>query len=204
MATIIVTIASVASALELAPTTKTLPNDKVVTGIEWAPSHLPQAFKAVEKMRGNLGREDCVVFDGGCPGWLLVCVAHAVHPANASVKYPQGGPDCSLPITGTEMAGSGSTEGIEFSVEEKDDHTMVTFNLANPSIDLPKALASLVAPAVPAGKPVRISGRGPIAILAALSSAYAHYVAEVQAFQPGTGNVVAISHGGRPLGTVVP
>jgi hypothetical protein len=205
MAQITITITSIASTLNLAPVGKTLPNGKVVKAVEWAPSHLPAAFRAVEEARGGaLGREDVVVFDGAAPGWLLACIVHAAHPANASVKYPQGGPDCVLPISGARMADSGYAEGVKFKVTENPDYTSVEFSLANPSIDVAAALATLLAPEVPAGKPVRISGRGPIAILAALASAYAHLVPEVAAFQPGTGNVVAISHGGSPLGTVVP
>lgn len=192
-----------AAALGMNKTEKVLPNGKTITAYEYCPDQLPGFFKAVETERGELGREDVVCFDGGMPGWLLCCCAHACHPANVSVKYPQGGPDCELAITGFVAEGAGGAEGVEFKVSENEEYTQVDFSLTSPTLDLQKALASLVAPAVPAGRPVRISGRGPIAILSALASAYAHTVPYIAAFQPGVGNVVCISHSSSTLGTVL-
>lgn len=63
-------------------------------------------------------------------------------------------------------------------------------------------MESLVAPEVTKGKPVFISGRGPIAIATALAEAYAHRVPFVACFQPGTGRVVCISHSDVALGTI--
>jgi len=196
-------IEEVAVFLGMMKTQKTLPNGKTVSSFEYAPSQLPEFFRAVEAERADMGREDCVEFDGGCPGWLLVCVAHACHPSQASVKYPQGGADCQVPVTGFAAERDGACEGVDFVVKEESEYTLVEFSLKNPTLDLQKALSSLVAPAVPAGKPVRISGRGPIAVLAALSSAYAHMVPYVACYQPGVGNVVSISHSDVALGTVL-
>lgn len=199
----IIGIEKLAAQLGMEKQSKTLPNGKVITAFEYVPAQLSAFFKAVEAERGELGREDVVTFDGGCPGWLLVCLSHAAHPANVEVKYPQGGPECELAVTGYQAQSVGSADGVEFKVTEGTEFTQVDFALTNPTLDLPKALQTLVAPVVPAGKPVRISGRGPIAILAALASAYAHTVPYVAAFQPGTGNVVAISHSDVALGTVL-
>jgi hypothetical protein len=56
---------------------------------------------------------------------------------------------------------------------------------------------------VPTWKPVFISWRWPIAILTALSDAYAHKVPFVACFQPWTWNVVAISHSKTDLWTIL-
>jgi hypothetical protein len=56
---------------------------------------------------------------------------------------------------------------------------------------------------VPLWKPVFLSWRWPIAILTALSDAYAHKVPFVACFQPWTWNVVAISHSKTDLWTVL-
>lgn len=201
----ILTLDSIASLIGLVKAPVTLPNGKVVDSLTWLPSHLPAVFAVVDNFRADsgAGKNDLVVISGPCPTWLLPCISHACHPTSTAVAYPQGGPDATLPLSGVMIDGAGAGQDIEFIVIENPEFTSVEFKLMKNEVDAPAILASLVAPAVTLGKPVRISGRGPVAIAAALAEAYAHRVPSVSCFQPGTGNVVAISHdAGRPMGTV--
>ena len=186
--------------------TVNLPNGKSKLDYVWKPSQLVQVFSMCEAKRAaqQLGKGDLVLIDGSTPTWLLPTLSHAFHPADSAVKYPQGGENCALPISGTQAEGGGSAIDLTFKVTVGETETVVEYGLAKPSIDGPKTLASLIAPAVPAGKPVKITGRGLIAIAAALAEAYAHKVPWVACFQPGTGFVVAISHSDVQLGTIVP
>lgn len=169
-------------------------------GANWAPTDLPAAFRAVEAER--VGRGEVALLDGAGPTWAIACIAHACHPGDAYVNYPQGA--CTLRVTGWPVEGLGQAEDVTFTVTDGGDHTLVEFGLNSPNLDLPKAMAGFIAPAVPHGKPVRITGRGPVAIATALATAYAHLVPEVAMFQPGVGYVVALSHCNTPLGTVYP
>ena len=92
---------------------------------------------------------------------------------------------------------------LKFDVKKFEDRTEITFSLDKPNIDTLATINSLVAPEVPSWKPVFISWRWPIAILTALSDAYAHKVPFVACFQPWTWNVVAISHSKTDLWTVL-
>ncbi len=201
-----VQIASIAKGLGIEPETQTLPNGKVATAVNWKPEHLPKVFEWCENKRKELGigKNDVVTIDGSCPAWLLSTVSHGFHPSATSVKYPQGGPGAKLPISGTQRGeSSGCAEGMTFTVKEEDEFTLVTTSLNANEVDADKLLASLVAPAVPAGKPVRITGRSLVAATAALAEAYAHFVPSVSCFQPGVGFVTCISHdANRRMGTV--
>ncbi|MBD3156391.1 hypothetical protein GF369_01040 [Candidatus Peregrinibacteria bacterium] len=203
----VIKIADIATQLGLEPVEKTLPNGRVVKQIQWSPDHLPQVFDLVNQARekSGLGKNDSVTIDGMCPTWLLPTISHAWHPTSTAVKYPQGGPDAKLPLSGVLMEGEGSAENVDFKVEEKDDYTVVEFSLTAPQIDIQRTLQTLVAPAVQEGKAVHITGRGPIAIAASLAEAYAHKIPYVANFQPGVGFVVSISHDDKhPIGTVLP
>jgi len=48
-------------------------------------------------------------------------------------------------------------EGVKFTVHEDEEKTSVSFELTDPSIDVIKAMQTLVAPQVSQGKPVFIS-----------------------------------------------
>lgn len=201
----VVSIKNIATRVGLVEAETELPNGKVVMALTWTPGHLPRVFETCNKLREELGvgKSDVVIIDGGCPTWLLPTVSHAFHPTASAVRFPQGGPDVVLPVSGVQIDGAGAGADIEFKVEEGDEFSLVTFNMTKNEIDAPVTLASLVAPAVTFGKAVRISGRGPIAIAAALAEAYAHRVPSVACFQPGTGFVTCISHdASRPMGTV--
>jgi CRISPR-associated Csx3 family protein len=200
-----VKIADVASALGLSPEKVTLPNGREVMSIVWKPEHLEDVFRHCDNLRQELkiGRNDVVVVDGVCPTWLLPTITHAFHPSQTAVKYPQGGPDATLPISGALVEGEGTGTDVSFTVKEEDDATVVEFALSSPQVDAEAVVKSITAPNVPHGKPVRITGRGPIAIAATLAEAYAHKVPAVSCFQPGTGHVTCISHSDeQPLGTV--
>lgn len=197
-------ISGLATMLWLEPEKVVLPNGKEVMSIVRKPEHLPRVFEVISKssVKSFLGKHDVVTIDGVCPTRLLPTVSHALHPVSTSVTYPQWGPDVKLPLSGAESVGEGTAEGVIFTVNEDEEKTSVSFELANPSIDVVKAMQTLVAPEVPAGKPVFISGRGPIAIATALAEAYAHRVSFVACFQPWTGRVVCISHSDVQLGTI--
>lgn len=200
-----VKIDEVAAEIGLQKEKVTLPNGREVTQIVWKPEHLSQVFQACDRKRQamGLGKLDVVVVDGVCPTWLLPAITHAFHPTQAAVSYPQGGPDAMLPISGTDIEGAGAGKDLSFKMNESDDAVTVEFSLTAPQIDAQATLNSLVAPKIPTGKPVRITGRGPIAIAAALAEAYAHRASSVSCFQPGTGHVTCISHDAKqPLGTV--
>lgn len=200
MSTTTLKIADVAADLGLSEEKVTLPNGREVMSIVWKPSHLADAFRLCGEKRAELG--DSVVIDGACPTWLLPTITDALSPAHVAVKYPQGGPDATLSVTKTTVEGAGSGQDINFTVTEG-DATTVEFALTSPQVDAQAVLGSLVAPEVPSGKAVRISGRGPIAIAAALAKAYADRVPSVSCFQPGTGHVTCISRDdSAPLGTV--
>ncbi len=199
-------IADIAAQLGLEPEEKTLPNGRVVKGINWRPENLTQVYQLVNDARqeSGLGKNDSITIDGMCPTWLLPVISHANHPVSTAVKYPQGGPDAVLPLSGVLIEGEGVGENLNLGVTEKDGVTTVEFSLTQPQIDVQKTLSSLVAPEIENGKPVHITGRGPIAIATALAEAYSHRVPYVANFQPGTGYVVSISHDDKyPLGTIV-
>jgi hypothetical protein len=195
----------VATLIGLEPKLVTLPGGREEMRLTWEPGHLPAVFGACDKQRAaqRLGRGDLVVIDGQCPVWLLPTVSHAFHPSYTAVVYPQGGPEATLPISGLRLEGEGTGQDISFTVTKTDELTLVEYALIKPQVDAAAVLKSLVGPEVPKGIPVRISGRGPIAIAANLGEAYAHLVPYVAFNQPGTGYVVAISHSATALGTVM-
>ena len=201
----ILTITWLANAMWMQKQLVKLPNWREVMSLVWRPEQLPQVFDIINKseMKNKMGKNDVVTVDWVCPGWLLATITHALHPINVSVKYPQGWPDAKLPVSWFEMEDKWEWEDITFDVNEFDDRTEVTFVLDNPNIDVQATINSLIAPTVLHWKPVFISWRWPIAILTALSDAYAHKVPFVACFQPWTWNVVAISHGKINLWTVL-
>ncbi|MFH0770089.1 MAG: CRISPR-associated protein Csx3 [Candidatus Peregrinibacteria bacterium] len=208
MSTTTVRIVDIATAIGLVEEDFTLPNGKPARGLVWRPEHLSKVFQHCDGLRSSLGlgRNDVVVIDGVCPAWLLACVSHGFHPCSTAVSYRQaaGAEPVNLPVGGTVMEAAGAGENLAFTVTAGETATTVEFRLTVPQIDAAATLKSLVAPVVPAGKPVVVTGRGLISIAAALADAYAHRVPAVACFQPGTGNVVCISHdAAMPLGTVV-
>ena len=187
MATI--TIKEIAANLDMAEVETTLPNGRVVKGISWSPANLPAVFKSVEGLRDPSA---AIVIDGAAPIWMMVCVAHAAHPSSVGINYPQG--DCVLPVSGAPLGDASENTEISISVTEGETSTKVEISLNGEAIDAVKACQELVVPAVPHGKPVVITGRAPAAIYAGISEAVAHLVPAIAVFQPGTGNVIAVSH----------
>lgn len=197
-------IDGLATTLWLQPEKIILPNGKEITSIIWKPEHLSRVFDFISKssVKALLGKNDVVTIDGVCPTRLLPTISHSLHPVSTSVSYPQGWLDVKLPLSGVEVAGEGIAEGVKFTITEDEEKTSVSFELTDPSIDVIKAMQTLVAPEVAKGKPVFVSWRWPIAIATALSEAYAHRVPFVACFQPWTGRVVCISHSDVQLGTI--
>ncbi len=201
-----ITIKAIADELGLKEEEKELPNGRKVKSINWLPDHLESVYKAVNRLRAesNIGKDDNVVIDGACPTFLLPTISHAFHPACTSVSYPQGGEGAALPLSGVSAEGEGQADDVSFNVEEKDAVVVVELSLSHPQIDVQAALQSLVAPAVPHGKGVLITGRGPVALATALAEAYAHKAPFVANFIPGKGYVVTISHDSKnPLGKLL-
>jgi len=198
-------IDTLAKALGMEKELVKLPNWKEVMSLVRKPEQLPEVFQIINKseVKNQLWRNDEVVVDGACPGWLLATITHALHPVNVSVKYPQWWPDAKLPVSWYETRGEWLWKDVKFEVKESEDRTDVIFFLDNPNINVEDTVNSLTAPEVPQWKPVFISWRWPIAILTALSDAYAHKVPFVACFQPWTWNVVAISHSDTDLWTIL-
>ena len=182
-----------------------LPNGKEIMTFVREPKYLPWVFEIINnsEVKNSLGKNDLVTVNWACPWWLLATITHALHPVNVAVNYPQWWPDATLPVSWFEMNKEWEWKELKFEVKKLEDRTEITFSLDNPNIDASATINSLVAPEVPSWKPVFISWRWPIAILAALSDAYAHKVPFVACFQPWTWNVVAISHSTTDLWTVL-
>ena len=182
-----------------------LPNGKEIMTFVREPKYLPRVFEIINnsEVKNSLGKNDLVTVNWACPWWLLATITHALHPVNVAVNYPQWWPDATLPVSWFEMNKEWEWKELKFEVKKLEDRTEITFSLDNPNIDASATINSLVAPEVPSWKPVFISWRWPIAILAALSDAYAHKVPFVACFQPWTWNVVAISHSKIDLWTVL-
>ncbi len=182
-----------------------LPNGKEIMTFVREPKYLPRVFEIINnsEVKNSLGKNDLVTVNWACPWWLLATITHALHPVNVAVNYPQWWPDATLPVSWFEMNKEWEWKELKFEVKKLEDRTEITFSLDNPNIDASATINSLVAPEVPSWKPVFISWRWPIAILAALSDAYAHKVPFVACFQPWTWNVVAISHSTTDLWTVL-
>ena len=201
-----ISIRGLADAMGLREVERALPNGRIIKAVEWLPTHLPEVFRFVAAycQENSLGKNDLVVIDGGCPGWLLATISHACHPVQTAVRYPQGGPEVSLPLGGVQVFESGEGESLRFEVTNHAEKTIVSFELDSPQIDILKTLNTLTAPEVPVGKPVFVTGRGPIAIASSLAEAYAHRVPYVALFQPGVGFVVCVSHdASHPVGIIL-
>lgn len=203
----VIKISDIAQAIGLEPKDIKLPNGRILKNrITWEITNLPEVFTLVNKLREDFeaGRGDCVIIDGACPTWLLPTISHACHPASTAVKYPQGGPEATLPISGVSIDGEGEGKDVNFKTDTTGTYNRIEFSLTQPQIDTEATVKSLVAPGIQKGKGVLISGRGPIAIAAGLAEAYAHQVPFIANFQPGTGYVVSISHDAtHPIGTIV-
>jgi len=83
------------------------------------------------------------------------------------------------------------TEGVKFKVEERENYTLVEFELPGPIS--PDTLRALKPPEVDPKKGVVISGRGPIWLYGFLVHHY-HPTAWVATFDPRLGAVVVESH----------
>lgn len=199
-------INDIAKILGIKPIDIVLPNGRVIKQIKWEPKDLQKVFDIINKIReqSQIGKNDLIVIDGVCPTWLLPTISHAFHPTYTAITYPQGGENTILPLSGITIDKNGNGENIIFNVKEYDNFTIVEFNLTQPQIDVVSTLNTLIAPEIKIGKPVYITGRGPIAIATALAEAYAHKVPYIANFQPGIGYVISISHDlSHPIGTVI-
>ncbi len=199
-------IQDIANFLGLKPEKVTLPNGKEIMTTTYLPEHLPLVFSAVSKNYQNLwlGKNDHVVIDWACPGWLLTCITHALHPVSVSVSYPQWVNAKTLPLTWTEIEWEWSWENLEYKITENEEYNIVEFVMTDTQINVEKTLANITSPKLPNNKPVIITWRWPISISTTLAESYSHSVPFVACFQPWTGNVVAISHNAEnPLWKIV-
>ena len=185
---------------------KTLPNQKVIKTIEWAPEDLPKIYSIINEFRRDLWRNDLAIIDWPAPTWMIPTISHWFHPTHTAAKYPQWWPDAIIALTWTEISDNieWEWEDLSFEVTENEDFTLVEFKLDQPQIDLTKTINTLKSPKIPHWKWVRISWRWPVAIATALAESYAHTVPYIANFQPWVWYVISISHSEEfPYGTII-
>lgn len=194
-----ITTTQIAELLGKTEVEKTLPNGRVVKTIEWEGSDLP---KLDEYLRGlGLGKTDHLTFDGPCPAWLGLAVVHGVHPAYASMNDPRLG---AVPVGCNTPSGEGSGKNIKFTSEDRGEYVMLTYELEGGVFDVAD-LSEVTPPAIPNGKGVVLSGRGPNWLTVSIAMAYHAMSRWVACFQPGVGATVAMTHHtSRNLGEVIP
>jgi len=192
-----ITTQQLSELLGKAPITKTLPNGRVVSSINWEGTDLP---KIDTTLRGwGFGADDHVVFDGPSPAWLGLSVVHGCHPAAASVNDPRLG---TVPIGCQEPSSEGSGANLSFSVEERDEFAVVTFEIVGGVFSVDD-LNDVTPPAVQPGMGIVLSGRGPNWLTISLAMAY-HNTPWLACYQPGVGATVAMTHSpAMKLGTVI-
>jgi len=159
-----------------------------VHGLNWKPAELPDVERVLKPFSA-LGTPWLI--DGIMPQWLALTVVHGFHPSVVSLADTKvkGG---SVQICQRKTPkGEGAGE-LGWTVTEHDDHVLVEYSSADP-ISAEK-LEELIPPELPAGKPVRLSGRTATWGVVDVGMAYAHVAPAVFVFQPGTGYVCSVTH----------
>ena len=185
----IIRIADIASALNKSEETKTLPNGKVVSSVQWNGSDLVEVSRLLHNH--SYGANDAVGIDGAAPGWLVAAICHEVHPAVASINSPDGYVVASCGEPREVPQGNNLT----WSVKTEGGITTVTVQQADPSVPLsPADMAGWCPPAVPFGTTVILSGRMPNWGMSAIAMAYHGKAKACALFQPGVGSTVCWTH----------
>lgn len=196
----ILSITTLAQALNKEKVERTLPNGMVVEQIVWEGSDLVAISRLLHNASGEM--PEVVKIDGPAPAWLVAALVHECHPRHVQVNSPDG----FVAIGCRQPEGNGSGENLEFSLETREDGwVVVTCQQADPSIPLdPRKLGEVTPPEVPMGTKIVLSGRMPNWLAASLAMAYHGRAKAVALFQPGIGATVAWTHSQEvELGSVV-
>lgn len=192
------TITAIADAIGKVATEKALPNGRVVKGIDWVGSDLPELAKLIHNLSASM--PEVVDIDGPGPAWLMATLAHECHPRAVRLNSPDGyvGVGCQKP--------EGSGSGLDFTAKPgPEGWTVVEYQLDPSRPMAPAELDDIAPPAVGMGDRVILSGRGPNWLMASLAMSYHGRCQAVATFQPGTGSTVCWTHtAGVLLGTLIP
>lgn len=173
---------------------RTLPNGRIVKQIVWVGEEdLVSVANLIHN--GSSTLPEHVRIDGAAPAWLVVALAHEVHPRVASYNSPDG----YIPIGCRRPEGEGSGPLSWTRTEIGQTATgrrliKVEFQLDPSTPFAPAQLEEIVPPAVEMGDVVVLSGRGPHWLTASVAGAYHGRAAAVACFQPGSGATVAWTH----------
>lgn len=182
-------ISNLAETLGKTATTKTLPNGKVISSVQWDGSDLVE----VARLLHNEEKSEIVEVNGGAPAWLVAAIAHECHPSIIAVNSPDGyvTASCGDPAA-TPTGNNLSWEVIELG----EGVVRVNVQQTDPSIPLsPADLAGWCPPVVPFGtKTVVLSGRMPNWGMTALAMSYHGKCGSCALFQPGVGATVVWTH----------
>ena len=192
------TVSAVASAIGKVATEKTLPNGRVVKGIDWTGDDLVSIAKLLHNL--SAGMPEVVDVDGAGPAWLMAALAHECHPRTVRLNSPDGyvGVGCQKP--------DGSGSGLTFTVKPgSESWTVIEYQLDPSKPMSPSDLDGIVPPMVGFSDRIIISGRGPNWLMASLAMAYHGRCQACATFQPGVGSTVCWTHTTAvQLGTLIP
>lgn len=190
-------ITGLAKALSKEEVERELPNKKIIKQIVWEGSDLVEIAKLLHNNSVNM--PEVVKINGAAPAWLVSALTHECHPRCVELNSPDG----YIGVNGRKARGNG--EGIDFTVENREDGwTQVTFAL-DPSKPLSPDMLNVIAPPqLPMGSKVILSGRGPNWLVASLVMGYHGTTKAVACFQPGTGSTVCLTHSAEvELGSII-
>lgn len=192
------TVSAIASAIGKVEAEKTLPNGRVVKGIDWAGEDLPKIADLLHNLSAFM--PECVDIDGAGPAWLMSAIAHECHPRAVRLNSPDGyvGVGCQKP--------SGSGEGLAFTMKAGPGGWTVVEYALDPSRPMsPSELDGIAPPMVGLSDRVILSGRGPNWLMASLAMSYHGRCQACATFQPGVGSTVCWTHTAKvALGTLIP
>jgi len=173
-------------------TTKTLPNGRVVTGLDWSGEDLKLTAGVLHNISGQLPA--LVDINGRMPGFLALHLVHEVHPSHARINSPDGfvGIGCLKP----EGAGRGCGWEIRELGKTESGRRMVwvEYTLSADIPFNPADLETVAPPEIEMGDVVVLSGRGPLWAMASVGMSYHGTAAAVAPWQPGVGATVSWTH----------
>lgn len=192
------TISALADVIGKVATEKTLPNGRVVKGIDWAGSDLPMIAGLLHNLSAQM--PEVVDVDGAGPAWLMAALVHECHPRSVRLNSPDGyvGVGCQKP--------DGTGSGLVFITKAgPEDWTVIEYQLDPSKPMSPSDLDGITPPAVGFSDRIIISGRGPNWLMASLAMSYHGRCQAVATFQPGVGSTVCWTHTANvQLGMLIP
>lgn len=185
-----INIQALANQLGKVPVGKTLPDGKVIRTIEWCGRDLANIARLLHNQVHD--KDVPVKIDGAAPAWLVVAIAHEIHPGLPEINSPNGYVLAVCNKPGDIPAGN----NLEWTVKDtQDGWVLVTVQQQNPSVPLdPADLSNWTPPMVPFGSKIILSGRMPNWGMAAIAMAYHGIAKAVAMFQPGIGATVSWTH----------